>query len=102
MGLTRNAVYKLIDKERDFQDFVYDPNFVLTSGLTRAQRDREVSPGNLMLLNVYSRKAADAWVDTEDGDNLPALRQVAKIAAIAVRILERAGGAEDLVTKGLH
>ena len=98
--LTREQVFTLINKERDFQDVNYDPNFVLSSGQTRAQRDLEVSPGVLML-EAYARKASDAWVNTK-GTNLSTLQQVAKIAAIAVRVLERAGGSEELLTKGLR
>lgn len=98
--LHRNQVFDLINKERNYQDTNYDPNFVLSSGQTREQRDLEVSPGVLML-EAYTRKAADAWVNTK-GTNLSTLQQVAKIAAIAVRILERAGGSEELLTKGLR
>lgn len=99
--LTRQQVYELIDRERQHQDSTYDPNFILTSGLTRQQRDREVSPGILML-EGYARKATSAWIDTKNGNNLPALQEVAKIAAIAVRVLERSGGSEELLTKGLR
>jgi hypothetical protein len=53
------------------------------------------------MLSAYVRKAEDAWVNTK-GSNLPAIQQIAKIAAIAVRILERAGGSEDLLIKGLR
>ena len=98
--LTREQVFELINKEREYQDRNYDPAYVLTSGQTRAQRDLEVSPGVLML-EAYSRKAADTWINTV-GTNLPTLQQVAKIAAIAVRILERSGGSSELLEKGLR
>ena len=90
----------LINSERDYQDRTYAPNAVLSSGLTRGERDLEASPGILML-SAYARKAEDAWFSTI-GTNLPALQQVAKIAAIAVRILERAGGSEKLLGAGLR
>ena len=100
MPLTREEVYYLIDNERSYQDRTYNPQQQVSSGLTREQRDKEVSPGILML-EAYARKASDAWVNTPV-DNLPALRQVGKIAAIAVRILERAGESHQLLEKGLR
>ena len=98
--LNREQVFNVINKEREYQDKNYAPDFVLTSGLTRAQRDLEVSPGVLML-EAYARRAGDTWISTV-GTNLPTLQQVAKIAAIAVRILERSGGSEELLIKGLR
>lgn len=99
MGISREAVYKIIDTERDFQDKTYDPNQTLTSGATRGQRDLDVT-SHLVLLDVYVNKAKEAWL--AKGDNRPSLKQIAKVAAIAVRALERAGGAEALVTEGLR
>lgn len=101
--LTREEAYFLINGERRYQDVTYNPDEVLTSGQTRAERDLDVTPG-LVLLDSYVRKAQDAWTDRAGGvgNNLPALQQVAKIAAIAVRILERAGGSEKLLTTGLR
>lgn len=98
--LDREKVFELINAEREFQDKNYDPNFMLTSGQTREQRDLEVAPGVLML-KEYSDKAGQAWVSTK-GSNLTTLQQVAKIAAIAVRVLERAGGSEELLKVGLR
>lgn len=98
--LLREQVYTLIDRERWYQDLAYEPDEVTSSSLTREERDLDVAPGILML-DAYVRKASDAWVNTK-GSNLPALQQVAKIAAIAVRILERAGSSEELLTKGLR
>lgn len=100
MPLTRNQVFCLLNEERKYQDRNYNPNEITSSGQTRIERDRDVAPGILML-NAYNHKAAQIWVNTV-GDNLPALQQVAKIAAIAVRILERAGGSEQLLEKGLR
>ena len=90
----------IVTKERAYQDANYRPDEATSTGLTRAQRDLEPAPGILML-EAYARKAADAWVNTK-GDNTPALQQVAKIAAIAVRILERSGGSEKLLEVGLR
>lgn len=98
--LTREQVFEIINTERNYQDTNYRPDEVVSSGLTRRMRDAEVSPGILML-EAYARKAGDAWVNTK-GTNLPALQQVAKIAAIAVRILERAGDSQALLESGLR
>lgn len=94
--LTREQVFDIINQEREHQDRNYNPDETTSSG----QRDLDVAPGVLML-NAYNHKAAQIWVSTV-GNNLPTLQQVAKIAAIAVRILERAGGSEVLLEKGLR
>ena len=96
--LTREQVFTLINYEREYQDRTYNPDERVSSGLTRAERDKEVSSGILML-EAYCRKASDAWVNTK-GSNVPALQQVAKIAAIAVRVLERAGDSQVLLDVG--
>lgn len=98
--LTRAQVFSLINTERTYQDTNYSPDEVTTSGLTRAQRDLEAAPGVLMI-DEYTAKARTAWTGTK-GDQTPTLQQVAKIAAIAVRILERAGGSEKLLEIGLR
>ena len=49
----------------------------------------------MWLLDIYVDKAKADW--NVKGDNRPALRQIAKIAAIAVRTLERANGAETIL-----
>jgi hypothetical protein len=98
--LTREQVFQLIETERAYQDSTYKPDEFTSTGLTHALRDKEAAPGILML-EAYIRKAADAWVNTK-GDSTPALQQVAKIATIAVRILERAGGSEKLLEVGLR
>lgn len=98
--LTRDQVFEIINDERAYQDREYRPDEFVSSGLTRRTRDAEVSPGILML-EAYARKATDAWVNTK-GSNTPALREVAKIAAIAVRILERAGDSQVLLEVGLR
>jgi hypothetical protein len=98
--LARDQVYQLIDTERAYQDATYNPHEVLSTGVTRLQQDLDVTPGILML-EEYNGKARAAWV-ARKGSDLPALQQIAKIAAIAVRILERAGGSEELLKTGLR
>lgn len=100
--LTREQVFSLINTERDYQDLNYDPDELLSGngGITRRQRDLNAAPGILMLVD-YSRKATDAWVNTK-GNQVPSLQQVAKIAAIAVRILEQAGDSQQLLQLGLR
>lgn len=100
MGMNRQQVFYLINAEREYQSRNYNPDETTSSGQTRRERDKDVAPGVLML-NAYTHKAAQIWVST-GGDNLATLQQVAKIAAIAVRILEQAGGSELLLEKGLR
>jgi hypothetical protein len=97
--MQRAAIYSLIDNERTYQDRTYNPDEVLTSGSTRRQRDNDVT-SHLVLLDLYITKAKEDW--NVKGDNRPALKQIAKIAAIAVRALERAGGSEALLEEGLR
>lgn len=98
--MNREQIYKVIDEERTYQDKSYNPEEVLSNGLgpTRSQRDKDVS-SHLVLLDLYINKAKVDW--NVKGDNRPALKQIAKIAAIAVRALERASGAE-CVLEGLR
>lgn len=98
--LDRIEIYKVIDKEREFQDKTYSPDEKLSGGIgpTRRQRDEDVT-SHLVLLDIYVDKAKEAW--NVKGDNRPALQQIAKIAAIAVRALERAKGS-DAVLEGLR
>lgn len=79
--LKQEQVFELIKTEREFQE------------------DLDVT-SHLVLLDLYLTKAKEAW--NVKGDNIPALQQVAKIAAIAVRALERAGGSEKLTVVGLR
>lgn len=97
--MTRGQVFDIINKEREYQDKTYNPQQVLTSGVTREQRDLDVT-SHLVLLDQYVFKAKEAWL--VKGDNRPALKQIAKLAAIAVRALERAGGSEALLEEGLR
>lgn len=98
--MNRDEVIHIINEERGYQDLEYDPDAVTSSGQTRRERDLDVAPGILMLED-YVAKARAAWTGTK-GNQLPALRQIAKIAAIAVRILERAGGSDELLRQGLR
>ena len=114
--LTKAQVSQIIETERKYQDETYNPNQLLISGQTRGERDLDVAPG-LVLLDAYVRKAQDAWTnhkaaefDEQSGTfvnisadgSFKALQQIAKIAAIACRILERAGGSEALLNNGLR
>jgi hypothetical protein len=99
--LTREEVFIIIDRERDFQDVEYNPTAVIVpGGPTREQRDLLPAAG-ILLLEEYVRKATTAWAG-QKGSDFNSLRQVAKIAAIAVRILERAADSERLLTEGLR
>lgn len=76
-SLTREAVFKLISEERDFQDKKH-PN----SGAN------EVG-SHLALIETYSRKALDAWTDGKgDAGGLDVIR---KIAGLCVRAMEQHG-----------
>lgn len=101
MGLTRAQVFDIIDAERDYQDVNYNPEYILTSGITRFIRDKDVT-SHLVMLDTYLRDAQDAWTKMKNGDSTAALQQLAKIATIAVRALERAGGSELLLEIGLR
>ena len=78
--MVRDMVYKIINQEREYQD-----------NLSEERTDGHIhSVGEeLILLNVYLRKAMDAWADNP-GDTY-ALDQIRKIAAIAVRCMENHG-----------
>ena len=97
--MTRAEAYQVIDTERTYQDDTYNPAEKLSSGVTRQERDLDVT-SHLVLLDEYVAKAKTAWL--AKGDNKPSLKQIAKVAAIAVRALERAGGSEALLTEGLR
>ncbi len=92
--LTREQVFEVINTERAYQDSTYDPNQVLDSGSTRLQRDNDVT-AHIVLLDAYVDKARKGWVGS--GSNKIALQQIAKVAAIAIRALERSGGSEQIL-----
>lgn len=98
--LSRADAYAVINQERRYQDSTYSPDEETVPGQTRRQRDIGVTP-HILLLEEYVAKARAAWVNRK-GDDLPALQQIAKVAAIAVRALERASGSEKLLEKGLR
>lgn len=99
--MERGHVYFLIDGERRYQDTTYDPNKFVDDKLNITVGDLDKDPGRgILLLDAYVRKAEFAWAEQEG--NIPALQYVAKIAAIAVRILERAEGSDKLLTTGLR
>ena len=102
MGMTREQVFGLVDAERLYQDRAFNPELETSCGQTRRQRDLNPAPGVLML-EEYIEKARQAWIKpTLKADNIECLQNVAKVAAIAVRILERAGGSERLLRAGLR
>lgn len=97
--LSSTDAIDLIIDERMYQDSTFVADEVLSSGITREVRDRDVTP-HLVLLDQYVEKAKAAWVPK--GSNLAALQQIAKIAAIAMRALENCGGSEKLLEAGLR
>lgn len=99
--LNREEVFGIINTERDYQDSMFPREGEDGNGVTRKVRDLSPAPGILML-EEYAEKARRAWVDDRKADPLPALQQVAKLAAIAVRILENASESEELLEKGLR
>lgn len=80
--MKRKKVYKMIDEERDYQDSLCKDTF------RHSESDRSV-PAELLMLKVYIDKASEDW--TKNHGDIPALHQVRKIAALAVRCLENHG-----------
>ena len=79
--MKQRDVFRLISEERDYQDSL---------GSDRTDGHQHSVGEELVLLEVYLRRAFDAWADNP-GDQ-QALDQVRKIAAIAVRCMENHGG----------
>lgn len=79
-SISRELVYRHIDKERDYQEFL--------SKLKQVKRDHSVGEF-LILLHEYIEKAMNSWV-THDG-NYHALVDIRKVAALAVQCLENHG-----------
>jgi len=75
--MERKAVYKLIDEERAIQNSLGRER---TDGCIHSVGDE------LVLENVYLRKALEAWANYPGDEQ--ALKQLIKVAAIAVRCLE--------------
>lgn len=109
--MTREQVFELVNKEREYQDATFNPEEVLDSGLTRRQRDSEVLP-HIRLIQDYAHEAGMDWTYShkrghKDHKGSPsgsfaAVQGIAKIAAIAIRALERMPLAEKLLEKGLR
>jgi hypothetical protein len=78
--LTRKTVYKIIDGERDYQDNL---------GSDRTDNSDHSVGDYLTMLDSYLRKAQDGWTDYPG--NTMSLKQIRKIAAIAVRCMEEHG-----------
>lgn len=80
MKSTRQEVYKVLDGERDYQDsYTKDKNY----------DDNHSTAEHLVLLRTYLSKAEESWCHNH-GDQ-EALRQIRKIAGIAVRCMEENG-----------
>lgn len=97
--MRKDQAFDIVYQERNYQDSFVPAGEVLPSGQTRAERDKGLTP-HLVLLQVYTQKAMEAW--TVKGNDIQALKQVAKIAAIAVRALEKVGNSDVLLTEGLR
>lgn len=97
--MSKFQAVELVLQERKYQDRTYSPDQVMSSGLSREWRDKDVTP-HLVLLDGYVKKAMAEWI--VPGSNKASLKQIAKIAAIAIRALERCGGSEELLEEGLR
>lgn len=87
--MERKSVYALIDNEREYQERTWPSN----DGHAHSEHA-------ILLLEGYVTKAREAWLTSKS--ELPVLQQLAKVAAIAVRGLEKITGSEDLLTRGLR
>ncbi len=74
-------VMNAIDEELAYIDSMEDSD--------RADGDDNGLPGQLVTLDTYSRRALDAW--TNNRGDIPALHELRKVAAIAIRALELYG-----------
>ena len=81
--LSREDVYKLIDGEREYQSKL---------GPDRTDGSDKTVGDYLTMLRSYLRKAENAWTDNAGCE--PALDQIRKVAAIAVRCMEDHGAPE--------
>lgn len=97
--MLRQHVYELIDRERDYQDKYYPKDQVLSSGLTREMRDKDVST-HLVMSDIYLARAKQVWMLS--GDGVTVLQELVKLAAIVVRALEMAGNSAALHTIGVR
>jgi len=85
--MTREQVWIVVDRERDYQNQKYP------------SKDADVSYG-ILLLQEYLDGARYNKVHSDF--QFHSLQEIAKVAAIAVSILENADGSEELLTKGLR
>lgn len=97
--MTREQAFEIVINERTYQDSFVPETETVGSGITRADRDKEVPP-HILLLEAYAAKAREAWI--VKGSNKQALQQIAKCAAIAIRAMERVGNSEELLAGGLR
>lgn len=88
MPLTRSQVFDVINTEREYQEALWPTH----DGHLNSEH-------SLMVLDGYIAKAKAAWLNSKD--ETPVVQQIAKIAAIATRALERINGSE-VVLKGLR
>ena len=79
----REAVYKAIDSERDFQD-----NFVLPE---RRYYQTHTLGEFILMINQYAAQAQQFWTNHADDEVPRSLHEVRKIAALAVRCMEQHG-----------
>lgn len=78
--MNRNDVYKVLDKERDFQDMI-------ASGW---ENKGVPSVGEeLLIMEHYMQLAREAWVCRKGSE--PCLKQMRKVCAMAIRCFENYG-----------
>jgi hypothetical protein len=87
--LNRTQIGKIIDTEREYQEKVWP-----------SHDGHRYSEHCILLLEGYVAKARAEWLTSQDETAI--VKQIAKIAAIAVRGLERIDGSEVLLTEPLR
>ena len=78
--ITRKKVYKVIDGERDYQNYL---------GSDRMDGSDHSVGDYLTMMDTYFRRAKDAW--TNNPGDVASLKEIRKVAAIAVRCMEEHG-----------
>lgn len=86
--LSRAQVFEVIEKERQYQDATWPPH-----------EGHAHSEHCLVLVDGYIKKAQAAWLTSQD--ETPVVQQLAKLAAIVVRALEKIEGSE-VILNGLR
>ena len=84
MALTREQVFQIIDRERNYQDNLWPPH-----------DGHKNSEHCLTSVQCYLRKAEDAWIASKS--EVTTWQQLAKIAAIITRALEVGNESEELL-----